>query len=210
MSTQTSNMLLRAKIAVAAACLLGLSAAMIRHYIPLKVVTRLTKSGERYFEWVSNSLVDPVLFKNICLTIWVMLNFVVPFLITMTSTTITIVRLLRQSRERRSLQQGRLAVTRDYRTTVTLVSIVVTFICLRGPHMFLAVLFVLRYIDWSKRWYTLFYITISLVMLDPISNFIIYFVAGRQFRRSLKRMLVCRGFCCRRFRDSDAICEESV
>ena len=212
-SAQTSNMLLRAKIVVAAACLLGLTAAVIRHYMPYKVVTRQIETGERYFLWVSNGMADLFLFERFYLFVWMVLNFVVPFLIIITLTAITIFLLLRRGRERKSLQRGAMTGKPDHVMTITLVGVVVTYISLRGPIMFVIGVFMLRPDVSFEPWFdTLKCVTVSLAVLDPISNFIIYFVAGKEFRRSLRRTLVCRcerGICCRRDRDSATNCVES-
>ena len=197
-AAQTSNMLLRAKRGVAAACLLGVSMAVIDRYIAFKVVSRQTETGEHYFKWIQNALDFDLIYNVNLIVCVILLKFVLPILIIAPLTVITIFLLLRQNRERRSLQRGAMTGRSDFAMTVTLVGIVVAFICLRGPNMFLAVAYFSRRSIANEVWFnTLYYITISIAMLNPISNFIIYFVTGRQFRRSLRRMFVCtheRGF----------------
>ena len=185
-------MLLRAKLGVAAACLLGTLAAAM-WFLPVKVVTRQTETGQYYFQWVENGLSDDFgSFAFVYLIVFeIVLKCVVPFMIILPIIVMTVCVLLRQSRERRSFRQGTTPGKPDYATTITLVAIVVAFIILRGPFMIMWAIYVskLMFPQWLT---TLSYISASLIILSPTCNFFIYFVTGSAFRRRLRQLLVCK------------------
>ena len=161
-------------------------------YIPLRVVTRQTMTGERYFEWVPRELVDRKLFDTIFVTVFeIVLKFAIPFLIIVPLTVITIVLLIRQSRERRRLKQGILVGNPEYAITITLVAIVVAFIILRAPHMTMTAIFITRPATVGLDFTTLIFIASSVMILNPTCNFVIYFATGSAFRQTLRQVVIC-------------------
>ena len=182
-------MLLRAKLGVAAACLMGLIDAVVS-FIPWKVAMKNSETGERYYEWISSGLVNLDIYLTVYEIVFdILLKFVIPFLIIVPMTGFTIYLLLRQRVRRRSLQQGTQPAKQDYAITVMLVGVVVAFISLHGPYMIVSAI-PLNVI--TQPWfYTLNGIANSLMTVNPICNFIIYFVTGSAFRHSLRRVFVC-------------------
>ena len=99
-------MLLRAKIAVAAACLIGLTVSSL-YYLTAKI-TVLETSGRQYFAWIRNGIsLNIDLFnkvKGILVDIGVL--FVLPFLIIVPLTVGTIWILVRQDGAMQAVRGG--------------------------------------------------------------------------------------------------------
>ena len=190
-SARTSNMLLRAKLGVAAACLLGLSGAAM-FYVPLTIGIRRSKTGEWYFRWISNGLVNDFdsYRKFYFIVFEIALKFVVPSLIVVPLTVLTIFLLLHHGR--RNFKQGTVTGHANNAITHTLVGIVVAFISLRGPYMIMWARYVSPTFTFTPWFVTMYYISSSLMLLNPTCNFIIYFITGSAFRRNMRRLLVCR------------------
>ena len=184
-------MLLRAKIAVAAACLIGLTVSSL-YYLTAKI-TVLETSGRQYFAWIRNGIsLNIDLFnkvKGILVDIGVL--FVLPFLIIVPLTVGTIWILVRQDGAMQAVRGGG-RNTKDNAATVTLVAIIITFIVLRGPWMVeWAILITGVYSLSSPNILLLAAVTRSAMIFNPIGNFIVFFFTGRTFRQRLKQV------CCR-------------
>ena len=191
-AARTTNMLRRAKIGMGVVCLMGLI-VMAMSYIPNRaIVTKGKRTGKLYFEWVGSGLLggNAALYNKVYGIVFeIVLKFVIPFLIIVPLIVFTIMLLIRQSREMRNLQQGALPNRKpDHTVTLTLVGIVVAFVILRGPYM-LGWALLVSGTNISYSFLGTFLVVIkSLMVLNPVCNFIIYFVTGRAFRERLRNV----------------------
>ena len=172
-------MLRRAKIHLAAVCVLALlHAAMF--YIPRTLGSRtLAPSGDRVPVWNGNPSVDIISYSHVAFAIDIALKFGAP-LVVIVPLNATMVYILCHQRARASKRRDSV--------TIALVALSVAFVILRGPNMARAVLWYASQRVTYQQLVTL-YACRCTVLLNPTVNTVVYYVTT--VRRKPSRVEPC-------------------